>query len=81
MLRHPELPFRALLLFIVSLFMWDILFSPFGLERRILDPAVIVLVAALKEWMERTRADASFRPVETAERDDGAVHGWMPTHA
>ena len=81
MLRYPELPFRALLLFIVALFMWDILFSPFGLERRILDPAVIVLVAGLKEWMERARADASFRPVETAERDDGAEHGWMPTHA
>ena len=53
MLRFADMPYRSFLLFVTALFMWDILFSPFGLERRILDPASIVLIAAVRVWLLR----------------------------
>ena len=46
-LRSPDIPYRLFCLFAIAWFAWDILFSPFGLERRVTDPALIVLVAAL----------------------------------
>ena len=58
LLRNADTPYRSFLLFVTALFMWDILFSPFGLERRILDPASIVLIATVKAWVLRT-TDAS----------------------
>lgn len=79
MLRHVDLPFRAFLLFIVALFMWDILFSPFGLERRVLDPAVIVLVATLRRWMQT--ADDGVPEAPSEVEDDGSDTRWLPTHA
>ena len=33
-------------------FIWDILFSPFGLERRVTDPAVIMVMAAMQRLLD-----------------------------
>lgn len=46
-LRSPDIPCRLFCLFAIAWFAWDIVFSPFGLERRVTDPALIVLVATL----------------------------------
>lgn len=46
-LRSPDIPYRLFCLFAIAWFAWDIVFSPFGLERRVTDPALIVLVSAL----------------------------------
>ncbi|NDC76518.1 MAG: hypothetical protein EBZ67_01340, partial [Chitinophagia bacterium] len=46
-LRSPDIPYRLFCLFAISWFAWDIVFSPFGLERRVTDPALIVLVSTL----------------------------------
>jgi len=46
-LRRTDAPFRLFCLFALAWFVWDILFSPFGLERRVSDPALIVLIASL----------------------------------
>jgi O-antigen ligase len=79
MLKHVDMPFRAFLLFIVGLFIWDILFSPFGLERRILDPASIVLLASVRAWM-RDAEESEDSPLSdgTEEDDETAFH---PMHA
>ncbi|MEY4886329.1 MAG: hypothetical protein RL151_1638 [Bacteroidota bacterium] len=53
MLRNDYLPFRLLLLFMLVFFIWDILFSPFGLERRVMDPAMIMVIAALEKLMHK----------------------------
>lgn len=81
MLRHAEWPFRAFLLFIVALFMWDILFSPFGLERRILDPAAIVLVVAVRLGVRsEVSTDSSMADRESENPDEPDLR-WIPTHA
>lgn len=57
MLRHLEVPFRIFFLFTLAFFIWDIIFSPFGLERRIMDPAVIILIAALNLYFDGLAAE------------------------
>ncbi len=52
MLEHDRLPFRAFLLFMLVFFIWDILFSPFGLERRVTDPAMIMVIAAVQRLLD-----------------------------
>jgi hypothetical protein len=81
MLRHVDMPFRAFLLFITALFMWDILFSPFGLERRILDPAVIILVVTLRQWMDETEESKPNTRDGGLEETDASDPAWSPTHA
>lgn len=53
MLEHDRLPFRAFLLFMLVFFIWDILFSPFGLERRVTDPAMIMVIAAVQRLLDQ----------------------------
>lgn len=52
MLGHERLPYRQFLLFMLVFFIWDILFSPFGLERRVTDPAVIMVMAAMQRLLD-----------------------------
>ena len=58
MLGNDDLPFRLLLLFMLVFFIWDILFSPFGLERRVMDPAMIMVIAAMERLMDQEEKDA-----------------------
>jgi hypothetical protein len=53
MLGYDHLPFRLFLLFMLVFFIWDILFSPFGLERRVMDPAMIMVIAALQRLLDQ----------------------------
>lgn len=46
-LSSPDIPYRLFCLFAIAWFAWDIVFSPFGLERRVTDPSLIVLLASL----------------------------------
>jgi hypothetical protein len=52
MLGHDQLPYRLFLLFMLVFFIWDILFSPFGLERRVTDPAMIMVMAAMHRLLD-----------------------------
>ena len=52
MLGHERLPYRLFLLFMLVFFIWDILFSPFGLERRVTDPAMIMVIAAMQRLLD-----------------------------
>lgn len=52
MLGHDQLPYRLFLLFMLVFFIWDILFSPFGLERRVTDPAMIMILAAMHRLLD-----------------------------
>jgi hypothetical protein len=56
MLAHDHLPFRLLLLFMLVFFIWDILFSPFGLERRVMDPAMIMVIASMERLLDQEEA-------------------------
>ena len=58
MLRHERLPYRLFLLFMLVFFIWDILFSPFGLERRVTDPAMIMVIAALQRLLDTEDQDS-----------------------
>jgi len=53
MLGHDRLPYRVFLLFMLVFFIWDILFSPFGLERRVMDPAMIMIIAAMQRLLDQ----------------------------
>jgi hypothetical protein len=52
MLGHERLPYRLFLLFVLVFFIWDILFSPFGLERRVTDPAMIMVITAMQRLLD-----------------------------
>jgi hypothetical protein len=52
MLVYDHFPFRLLLLFMLVFFIWDILFSPFGLERRVMDPAMILVIASIERLLD-----------------------------
>jgi len=54
-LKGQDMPFRLFCLFMLSSFIWDILFSPFGLERRVTDPAMIVLMVAVRMLLDRQK--------------------------
>jgi hypothetical protein len=58
MLEHDRLPFRGFLLFMLVFFIWDILFSPFGLERRVTDPAMIMVIAAVQRLLDQEKTNA-----------------------
>ena len=46
-LRLSGIPNKLFILFILILFLWDLAFSPFGLERRMGNAAILVLAVAL----------------------------------
>jgi hypothetical protein len=78
MLRHLEVPFRIFFLFTLAFFIWDIIFSPFGLERRIMDPAVIILIAALNLYFDGLAA-AKAQPSGVDDMPD-TDYGHAPDH-
>jgi hypothetical protein len=43
-------------------FIWDILFSPFGLERRVMDPAMIMVIASLERLLDHEDAHGGLTP-------------------
>jgi O-antigen ligase len=61
-LRQLRMPYRLFCLYVIALFIWDLVFSPFGMERRVINAAMFVLLVALTRYF-RTEAAAA-RPVQ-----------------
>lgn len=73
-LRRPP-PEIGLLSFVLIGFLWDILFSPFGLERRVVNAALICLVLAILKQanVQRAAARAERDPVVVSMAPAGAA--------
>jgi hypothetical protein len=56
-IRRPDY-FVGLVSFILLNMLWDVLFSPFGLDRRVIAAASICLIVAINQLAMRRKADA-----------------------
>jgi len=49
-MRTLRMPYRLFCLYVIALFIWDLAFSPFGMERRVINAAMCVLLVSLTRY-------------------------------